>query len=527
MSTNLYFAYSIKKEYKSPPLALNGSSSSSVSDSGKERKKYLRACDACAIRKTKCEETRPCRNCRNNGLECTELRERKKMGPKKLRKSTMESIQSLEKSAKESGSDVPVLAATADLLADTPTLELTARALVPLTVSSSSLCLPEMLIYLRNSAPHKPDTLETQASDAALASLALLLLAALSATEMTCGAEIDTHIQLMVDHVASVYADVSRRSFLSSDQTTTSATHYNLALAELHMYGYFMFKGSAFCVRQLVHLRGAISHYQLISMSSDSDISGLSELRRTLYSAERSACLFSTEEVFKSTCLISSGPSSPFYSDPSLKKLVLDCGHDIFKVLEEHGVFTRSTSLPNLFLWRYVTFQSQTGVYGSIKMNAQDVSSSKCQQAGSPAPQSSFVQLLVTFISFKVLLLYSGEYTQTTVSNELLEFISRANAALSVAKTDPLFPIYLTVFSLVPHFLDLLRCYFESVNNSPPPEAHERLKEYTLLILPLCNKNAFMGVAKLDPVLSDWFARESGDFWVEPSTSASPCVVSN
>lgn len=64
----------------------------------KRRKSTVRACDACAIRKVKCEEKRPCTHCINNNLKCTQYRERKKSGPKNLHKKTLESINSFSES---------------------------------------------------------------------------------------------------------------------------------------------------------------------------------------------------------------------------------------------------------------------------------------------------------------------------------------------------------------------------------------------------------------------------------------------
>lgn len=60
-----------------------------------ERRPPVRACDACAIRKVKCEVQRPCKHCVTNKLQCTQLRERKKLGPKNLHKKTLNSINSI------------------------------------------------------------------------------------------------------------------------------------------------------------------------------------------------------------------------------------------------------------------------------------------------------------------------------------------------------------------------------------------------------------------------------------------------
>lgn len=61
----------------------------------KKRRATVRACDACAIRKVKCDTQRPCGHCVANDLNCTQLRERKKSGPKNLHKKTLASINSL------------------------------------------------------------------------------------------------------------------------------------------------------------------------------------------------------------------------------------------------------------------------------------------------------------------------------------------------------------------------------------------------------------------------------------------------
>lgn len=510
--SNLYFAYSIKKEYTLPPLG-----HLALETSSETRKKHIRACDACAIRKTKCEETRPCRNCRNNGLECTELRERKKMGPKTLRKRTIELIHLLERHrlGEESQDLSPVADAVLALKKEA------VEAVFPLTVPSVASYLEDVARTIKaGPAIASDDSANGAASDngeksnwdpaasakeLAHVSLGLLLLSAPSSS-------FAGDLGGFRDHVSLVYGTfTSRLVFLHN---YPSAAHYHASLAELHMYGCFLLLDTPFSTRQLVHLRSAITHYQLIAASLDTDTAGLLELRRALYTAERSACLFATEEVFKAGCLIHIGPSSPQFPLSRNKTFVMDCVHDIFKLAEEHGVYSRVLSLPNLFLWRYIPFQNQTGVYGSIKMNAHNVA-----QDGAKTP---FVQLIVTFISFKVLLLYAGEYSQITVGNELLEFITRTSAALVSAKTDPYFTTRISAFSLVPHLLDLLRCYFEAVNNTPPPEALDRLREYTQLIAPFCAKSAFMDAAKFDHVFAEWFSREAGD-WESRASSSSAC----
>lgn len=70
---------------------------------GKRRLGGKRACDACSIRKVRCdvdmpangEPPHPCSHCLSNGLKCTLVRQRKKLGPKNLHKKTLKLIHTL------------------------------------------------------------------------------------------------------------------------------------------------------------------------------------------------------------------------------------------------------------------------------------------------------------------------------------------------------------------------------------------------------------------------------------------------
>ncbi|CAK7895528.1 hypothetical protein CAAN1_05S03994 [[Candida] anglica] len=62
-----------------------------------------RACDACAIRKVRCGPVKPCAHCVTNKLQCTQLRQRKKSGPKNLHKKTLASINNLIKNESTPG----------------------------------------------------------------------------------------------------------------------------------------------------------------------------------------------------------------------------------------------------------------------------------------------------------------------------------------------------------------------------------------------------------------------------------------
>lgn len=74
----------------------DGNSNNHYSDATNTKRKLgVRACDACSIRKVRCELQRPCSHCVANGLQCTLLRQRKKLGPKNLHKKTLKLIRTL------------------------------------------------------------------------------------------------------------------------------------------------------------------------------------------------------------------------------------------------------------------------------------------------------------------------------------------------------------------------------------------------------------------------------------------------
>ena len=56
-----------------------------------------RVCDACAIRKVRCDGQAPCAGCMNASLNCTRLRQRQKSGPKGIKKRTLEKLTSIQR----------------------------------------------------------------------------------------------------------------------------------------------------------------------------------------------------------------------------------------------------------------------------------------------------------------------------------------------------------------------------------------------------------------------------------------------
>lgn len=57
--------------------------------------KHLRPCDGCALRKVRCNRQKPCSQCIKHNVTCTNIRVKKKCGPKQIHKKTKETIQRL------------------------------------------------------------------------------------------------------------------------------------------------------------------------------------------------------------------------------------------------------------------------------------------------------------------------------------------------------------------------------------------------------------------------------------------------
>lgn len=58
-----------------------------------------RPCDNCSVRRVKCDKMIPCSRCINHNLICTNIREKKKRGPKHIKPKTLENIRRLHTSA--------------------------------------------------------------------------------------------------------------------------------------------------------------------------------------------------------------------------------------------------------------------------------------------------------------------------------------------------------------------------------------------------------------------------------------------
>lgn len=311
MTPNIYFAYSISRDY-------DGLAALLLIDLPK-KKKRCRACDACSVRKTRCDDSRPCSQCVNNGLECTELRRRKKSGPKRLRKKTIDSIHSLPKEPETAPHSA--LSPQTFTLPDQPDLDAVARhvaQLLPVVMAASSLFSASpfssaISVVEAVSVPSAPSTLtDVPRLCRRLAALSYLLvmLTVAGLDYLDCLGDLgpledlgdlDTDSKTppvlrtqLRDFVAGLYAEcVRQHRFLPG--AALSDSDYYLALLELHMYACSLV--GRVPALEFVHLRAATTHWRLAHME-DPDSEAVRDLGLVLSVWERHASLFSPALAF-------------------------------------------------------------------------------------------------------------------------------------------------------------------------------------------------------------------------------------
>lgn len=66
-----------------------------------------RVCDACSVRRVKCDGQAPCAACSRLSIECTRLRQRVKSGPKGVRKKTLERLKRIRSQNTENANPAP------------------------------------------------------------------------------------------------------------------------------------------------------------------------------------------------------------------------------------------------------------------------------------------------------------------------------------------------------------------------------------------------------------------------------------
>lgn len=514
MGSNLYFAYSIKRDYNGlasllptvlPPIQ-------------EKKKKKTRACDACSVRKTKCDESRPCRHCVNNNLECTELRQRKKSGPKNLRQKTIDSIQSISKdatsqsperddSAGSSDSTVPGLHSV-----DFNTVVEHLRSLSPevlaalasFTVESFASSAPDFMWNL-SSSPVAGAGLPFLAKRlAALSYVSVMLAVSRHAANgdviaEKSGQSISQMWSLLQSHIIANYCDCARLLlFLVDGNGLDFDSQYYLALAGLHMYANSMLMSNAHS-QGFIHLQRAVSYYRLLECHQDKDDGLVRHLRLALYVWVRHAFLFSPEPAFRSIGVVV-GPVDS-YSGTHPYQTALEVYHALLVSLDKLLVFEHV--VPEACTWRYLA--SPTGMaltYVTAKHKLQE-----CLQNVNAGDLilTAVAQLINFMLSLKVVQIFLKELDQAQVAMELLGLIKQINAVL--VPTDPNLRIYVDILAVVPQMLEVLRCYLQiTAGEQLGPHIIDSLLQLSSCISFYINHEFEMK----DPILNDWFGRLIG-----------------
>lgn len=508
MASNLYFAYSIKREFDGlvsllptvlPPIL-------------EKKKKKTRACDACSVRKTKCDESRPCSHCVNNNLECTELRQRKKLGPKNLRKKTIDSIHLILKDSHTQSPEhydggnisdfsVPVLANLADFagVADyvkhlSPELLL---VLAPFTVAGFHGSVPDILLSV--SSPVGGSSLADYAKRLAACSYVLVVIAMSSFSASKVDESSPVSATMVQSRVLLLYSDCARLLVFRTSHELDFDCIFYLSLAELHLYAFSRL--SLMPSRELIHLKSAISQYQLLAALHGKDNSQVRELYQLLYVWERHAYLFSVEQAFRisGVQLNATPPKVPAgsYSYQTITEVYRQMLHALDELRELQLV------VPEPSAWTYQgSISEELLSYSATKLELREILEHlSCTEAHLTAEALA----LKFAVGLKAIQMSLNEMSQQRTALELLELIQLLNAALD--PNGPDLRLFIHAFGIIPQMLEALRSYLLVTTG-------EQLAPHSIdVLLQISSYISFYSghTFKLnDPILTDWFSRLIG-----------------
>ncbi|OBA24280.1 hypothetical protein METBIDRAFT_121912 [Metschnikowia bicuspidata var. bicuspidata NRRL YB-4993] len=515
MTSNPYFAYSIKSGYLGDPGSLSDTSQS-VDTNGSASKKPTRkkrntsrACDVCSIRKTKCDNSRPCRLCVATNVKCTELRVRKKSGPKTFRKKTIDSINSVGAQFSgiasdrhlvaqlDSGSSFPDLALVVNVLSRLPVDFL--QELVPFTlpgIAEDAIPLMDRL----QSCPHVlGGSVDTNLTRYAVTTLCLVLLEMLLLVDKP--ADYDAMLWGLQVHILLIRSACERLVMFGQSQDKINFdTQFYLALAELHQFSYLMLKAAPNSYK-LVHLRAAMAHCDLLTPHTNKDMYRKAELRRTLQLWERHMFLFGTDAVFRNV-----GTFSPQSQNPGVEVITdnhfVNSYYELLRVLD--SMKDPRDKMPEPFAWKYRNAESrdQDLTYAALKLNINTIfeSGHLLRRSGDDA----VIRFLSLAVRFKLVLVSSQKFPRQYVSGELMELIMHLNVIMGEA--EPQFKFLLEKFTFTTVLLEVLAAYLQMTPEDEfMPEGLSALIQFTTILSTYVNDRSKEHME--DPQISGWFAR--------------------
>ncbi|CUM64360.1 uncharacterized protein PRCAT00001962001 [Priceomyces carsonii] len=505
-------------------VASPSSSSSSVVNKAqisKKKSQNVRACDACAIRKVKCEAKRPCHHCLTNNLKCTQLRARKKSGPKKLHQKTIDSINHISDakdsphlpqrpplSNTSSTNTVPlehsdngftdyaisptVLIETLALMNDEPiVLEL----MKPLTVQSLLMNSVNLMDYLSatfrgsmsNEITYSMDHSDSLSISKLLVivTLSLLILVNLeklnilkfslfalkhrneNLTNKDYWQDLENSLKLKI---TDLLAAIDRNLVFPSSNACGNEhqTYYNLSISAIHLYVYYQilrmdpFDSEMRDQQKLIHLRKAITYFQLINFPQKNELGiiQLFELYEYLYTIERFRIFFSSNVTIlnnSSQLMLSEMKNMNFKILNEFNKNVL---FEVFKTLTKDHVFEndRVQRIAKLNAVHMSKFSFAENNLAYSKYN--DVKF-KLYDITNNEPHT---EILKQIILFKLSLIDQSELSRESIKMEWMNIVMQLNNLIN--PQSEILQIHVSNYQMLPHLIQILLAIVELEGDS-------------------------------------------------------------
>lgn len=458
----------------------------------KRKTSHVRACDACAIRKVKCDLNRPCSHCVSNKITCTLVRQRKKCGPKNLHKKTLNSISSV------SVPDSPTRT-TKYLLSDITSAEVVELLqmfqqptvfsfLAPLTVPSLIRSFAKHIDFINNNSVNDGRILVDPTDPIFISKISVIFTLILILIEnlikllslnhkfhfevrnLTYYKNFKHHLQTKLSETLSTLDKLLIFPSFSL-QFKQQITYYNQALTSLHLFRYYQI-ASLNEQQKLIYLRKAITFFQLVSIpvGNKSDLSTvqLYELYETVFELERFNLLFQFNLVLKDSNLLL---REWVFSDA----LRVSTDHDnlmfqMLKVLNKYDLFNDKIlgALSSYALVPSTSFRGENALDSDDRYVPRvNFEVFKKELDMIKAKFSPADVIIKNVILFKILVFYSKNL-YFKVTDPLFEIVNGINNTLD--PSDNMLSLSLSNQQVVPHLLQLVHFYvdIEKRSNSAP-----------------------------------------------------------
>lgn len=546
----------LNSNVNSTPISPKLDNSLATDPPKKKRKSTLRACDACAIRKVKCEVQRPCKHCIANGLKCTQLRERKKSGPKNLHRKTLDSINSISERNKMANlkfdlnykpeltiivsnhNDHPIEMLPDSLTGslatnDTETDKYTTQDLIEVlclikepminsilrevSIKSTLDNYSKLVGFIKYSMPNILLDLIISSSDPThlskilmTLSVALLVIENLSLlTNLTTkynylkSANYYKSLKkVLLFKMLEIFQIIDKCLLYPTLPLNQNQIFYNQSTSCINLCHYFnvTYDHDKLYVNQqkAMYLRRAITYYQLLntqdSTTSTGDNPGKTFDHYQL--KELFERLFMTERYHYLTCTNLINSTNLFDLNISLNS-----NNSLFKMI-------KLINNDNLIFHKLKSYNVLLNLHRFFKINhypdpnnllTRDYLNLRVSMTNL-SKQDPFYSLLNQILIFKVLMIYSNNLELSFIENELMDIVKSLNKLLQF---DDLVYLKAINFNLLPQLLQILKINIDFENSN---RILNDLIEYTDRILPfLSTIQDVESMIKSNKIIFDWF----------------------